>query len=366
MVRSPTLQTARRLQLVTLAMLVTCVAQMIWWLWDEARFTERVLVGQLEQLDREAHAGQMLLDSGAAPEIVLGDFPGLVIEDGEARIDRDEAELQIEARRRRLIRYGSEGTFLLLVLVGGIAILSHTLRQPAELMRRQENFVAAVSHEFKTPLASIKLGAETLLLREMDLASQRRLADRIVQDTERLETMVTNILDAGRIAEGRLELHPEALALEDLCAALVAEVGCRAHLQGVEVEAQVEPGLGVFCDRVALRTVLYNVLNNAIKSVAIAGGGSVRLSARVESDQAHIEIEDSGIGFEPSQASLLFEKFYRPGDELRRESKGSGLGLYIVKTFVEGSGGRVSARSAGSGRGATITLWLPRVLGGAA
>jgi signal transduction histidine kinase len=365
-VKSLTLETARKLQLVTVAMLVTCVAQMIYWLWDEATYMEHVLVGQLEQFEREGRAGQDLLDAGQGTEAVLDYFPALVVEGGVARIDLETVDALIAARRRRLIRYGSEGTFLLLVLVGGIATLSHTLRQSAQLMRRQENFIAAVSHEFKTPLASLKLAAETLLLREMDLDSQRRLADRMVQDTERLEAMVSNILEAGRAAEGRLDLRPEALELREVAQRLVERAGCRAHLQGVQVASEVSPGLGVFCDRAALDTVLDNILGNAIKSVAIAGGGTVSLSARAESDQVRIDVEDSGIGFQPAQASRLFEKFYRPGDELRRQTKGSGLGLYIVKTFVEQSGGRVAARSAGEGLGATVSVWLPRVLGGSA
>jgi signal transduction histidine kinase len=366
MIGSLTLKSTRRLQLVILAMLVTCVAQLIYWLWDEANFTNNVLKGQLEQLDRDARAGQLLLDVGTPIEVVQDRFPGLTLDAGIARIDQDQLEKLVDSRRRRLIRYGSEGTFLLLVLVGGIATISYTLRQPAQLMRRQENFVAAVSHEFKTPLASIKLAAETLLLREMDLDSQRRLADRVVQDTERLEAMVTNILDAGRIEEGQLSLRPETLKIEDMVRTLTDEVGCRAHVLGVQITPEVESGLAVHCDRVALYTALNNVLNNAVKSVALKGGGSVHLTAQTESDQVRIDIEDNGVGFEPSQASLLFEKFYRPGDELRRESSGSGLGLYIVKTFIEASGGRVLAKSDGAGHGATITCWLPRARGGPA
>jgi len=364
--RSLSLKAARTLQLVTLAMLVTCVAQMVYWLWDEAQFTERTLQAQLEHLQEEVHGADALLARGASPDEVLTLFPSLQVTDGKAHVNLEKVSALVDERRRRLIRYGSEGSFLVLVLVGGIAILSHTLRQPAELMRRQENFIAAVSHEFKTPLASIRLAAETIQLREMDRESQERLADRMVQDTTRLEAMVANILDAGRVAEGRLELHPEAYQLDPLVQPSVQKVACRAHLTGVEVMADVEPELAVWCDRAAISTVLDNLLGNALKSVTAAGGGQVRVTARKDGGQARIDVADDGLGFEPALAERLFDKFYRPGDELRRKSAGSGLGLYIVKTFVELSGGRVSASSEGEGRGATLSLWLPLAGGGAA
>lgn len=364
--RSLSLKAARTLQIVTLAMLVTCVAQMVYWLWDEAQFTERTLQAQLEHLDEEVLGADALLARGASAEEVLALFPSLGITDGKAHVDREKVEVLVDGRRRRLIRYGSEGTFLVLVLVGGIAILSHTLRQPAELMRRQENFIAAVSHEFKTPLASIRLAAETIQLREVDRQGQQRISDRIVQDTTRLEAMVANILDAGRVSEGRLELHPESYELGYLIEPSVQKVACRAHLTGVEVEAELESELAVWCDRAAIVTVLDNLLGNALKSATAAGGGHVRVTGKKEGDQARIDVEDDGLGFEPDLAERLFEKFYRPGDELRRKSAGSGLGLYIVKTIVELSGGRVSATSEGEGRGAILSLWLPLASGGAA
>ena len=354
------LKTTRTLQLVTVAMLFTSLAQLCYWLWDEANYMSGVQARQLEQYAHQEQAAQALLDDGHEPAEVKGHFPALIIEGGAARVDPAVVEALDEGRRTRLFRYGSEGTFLLFVIAGGIAVLTQALKQPAELLRRQQNFVAAVSHEFKSPLASLKLAAETLQLREVDRASQERLADRMVQDAERLESMVRNILDAGRLAEGRLELRPEPLELAAAARPLVDKVHCRGALRGVDVSADVPAGLFVSCDRVALQTVLENLLGNAVKSAAAAHGGAVRLSARAEDDEVCVEVRDEGVGFDPREARRLFEKFYRPGDELRRRTEGSGLGLYIVKTFVESSGGRVAAESEGEGRGATFRLWLPR------
>jgi len=359
-------KTSRTLQLVTLAMLFTSFAQIAYWIVDEAMYMERVLAERLDGLERARGAAQELLAAGRMEAQVAARFPELVVEAGEARVPATTVAELHEARRRRLIRYGSEGTFLLVVFVAGIATLTHTLKQPAELLRRQENFVAAVSHEFKTPLASLKLSAETLLLRDLAQENQRVLADRMVQDVERLESMVTNVLEAGTIAEGRLTLDPEDLPLAPALAPLVQRRACRAHLSGVEVESEVGPELAVRCDRNALAMVLDNLLGNAVKSVAAKGGGRVRVGAARDGRRVRLEVTDDGLGFDPREASRLFEKFYRPGDELQRRTRGSGLGLHVVRTLVEASGGEVVGESEGEGRGATFRLWLPAAEGAAA
>lgn len=354
------LKTTRTLQLVTVAMLFTSLAQLLYWLWDEAAYMRGVQEYQFQQFELQAMAGQELLRDGHTEREVLGYFPALVVDGDEVHADPELLERLDEERRSRLFRYGSEGTFLLFVIAGGIAVLTQALKQPAELLRRQQNFIAAVSHEFKSPLASIKLAAETLQLREVDRENQEKLAGRMVQDTERLEGMVKNILDAGRLSEGRLDLQPETLEVRPLLSPVVEKLHCRGNLEGVEVRSELPDGLAVRCDRVALVTVVENLVGNALKSVAAARGGAVTVGARAEGDEVCVEVRDEGVGFDPREAAKLFEKFYRPGDELRRRTEGSGLGLYIVKVMVEASGGRVSAESAGEGEGATFRLWLPR------
>ncbi len=354
------LKTTRTLQLVTVAMLFTSLAQLLYWLWDEAAYMGGVQTSQFEQFELQAMAGQELLRDGHTEREILAYFPTLVVENGEVHTDPELLARLDDERRSRLFRYGSEGTFLLFVIAGGIAVLTQALKQPAELLRRQQNFIAAVSHEFKSPLASIKLAAETLQLREVDRENQTKLAGRMVQDTERLEAMVKNILDAGRLSEGHLELHPETLELFPLVAPLLEKQQLRASLDGVELRSDVPERLAVRCDRVALVTVVENLIGNAVKSVAAAKGGAVSLRARADGEEVCIEVRDEGVGFDPAEAAKLFEKFYRPGDELRRRTEGSGLGLYIVKVMVDASGGRVTAESGGEGHGATFRLWLPR------
>jgi signal transduction histidine kinase len=128
----------------------------------------------------------------------------------------------------------------------------------------------------------------------------------------------------------------------------------------------VAPGFFAYCDSRALEIVIRNLVSNAVKSVTQAGGGKVRVHAEREGRGVRIDVIDDGVGFHQREAKKLFEKFYRPGDELRRRTKGSGLGLFIVLRFVEESGGRISANSPGEGGGAVFSVWLPGAEGEAA
>ncbi|MFT7670142.1 MAG: signal transduction histidine kinase [Planctomycetota bacterium] len=354
------------MQLVMLAMLLTSFAQIAYWIVDEAHYMGDELEAKLDGFKLSAITIQTLIDDGHAAQLLTADYPHLLIEAGLVRVDPESVDELISLRHRRLIRYGSEGTFLLLVFIAGIATLASSLRQSTELLRRQENFVAAVSHEFKTPLASIKLSAETLLLREVSLENQRKLADRVVQDTERLEAMVTNILKTGMVDEGQLHLRAEDLLLQEIIAPLAHKRGCQAHMHSVDVQAEIDESLAVSCDRNAFFSVIDNLLSNAIKSVTAKGGGQVKVFAVAEGKEVRIDVVDNGLGFDTVENKKLFEKFYRPGEELRRRTEGTGLGLFVVKSLVEGSGGRIQARSDGDGQGATFSLWLPRGVGASA
>ena len=344
-------------------MLITGIAQVTYWVFDEATFTEEVRRQNIAHYEGGAAAARGMLRAGVSPAEILGTYPYLVIAGDNAEIDLGELKALDEARDRRLLRYGSEGTFFLLVLIGGLAVITKSLRQRGELMRRQENFIAAVSHEFKSPLASLKLSAETLLMRHMEHDNQLRIANRMVQDTERLEVMVTNILDASRVGERRLTLQKEDVPIGEVVNNVIGKVGCRAHVQGVQITPRIADDLRLHTDRAVFATVLRNLLDNAVKSTAASGGGEVEVKLAPAGRGVNLEIRDSGGGFAPGEAKLLFEKFYRPGDELRRNSKGTGLGLYIVKSFVEEGGGKVSAESAGLGEGATFRVWWPAAPG---
>jgi signal transduction histidine kinase len=232
------------------------------------------------------------------------------------------------------------------------------LRHDAELRRRQQNFLAAVSHEFKSPLASIQLAAETLVLRSRD-DDGKRLGRRILDDGERLLRMIDNLLDTTRLEEGRQRLTPQLTNLAGATATAVAAIADRANASGVTVTRSVPEDLAVHVDPVVVETGLRNLLDNALKSCVAAKSGSIRVEGKRAAGGIVLAVSDDGLGFPPEDAAMIFEKFHRLGDELRRATPGTGLGLYIVKRLVELSGGTVHAESSGLGRGATVSMHWP-------
>jgi two-component system, OmpR family, sensor histidine kinase SenX3 len=311
--RDPT----KAMQIGFLALLLISAAQVGWWMYDGVRYARSV--------------EQRFAASDPA-----------VAEDSEARINR----------------IVWEGGFFLVVLIGGMAVLTRTLRHDAELRRRQQNFLAAVSHEFKSPLASIQLAAETLVMRSRE-EDGKRLGTRILEDGERLLRMIDNLLDTTRLEEGRQRLTPQPTDLHATSQAAIAAIAERARSSGVTIKLAVPENLTLNVDPLVVETGLRNLLDNALKSCIAAKTGAIEVRGTSDSSGITLGVSDDGLGFPPEDAEMIFEKFHRLGDELRRATAGSGLGLYIVKRLVELSGGTVQATSGGNGRGATVSMRWP-------
>jgi signal transduction histidine kinase len=345
------------LQLGFLALLLVSTVQVGWWMYDhvsKARDVEQRFAAEYQD-DADAVTAFF---SGASAEDAAGHLPAVALAGRNATVRPEALAALADERSARINRFLWEGAFFLAVLLGGMAVLTRTIRHDAELRRRQQNFLAAVSHEFKSPLASIQLASETLVLRSHESDTQR-LGRRILEDCERLLRMVDNLLDATRLEEGRHPLAPAELALRGAAAAAVAEIAERARLSSVTIALEVSESLKLTIDPGMLETVLRNLLDNALKACVAGGGRSIALRAARGAGGIELAVADDGIGFPPEDAAMIFEKFYRVGDELRRSMPGTGLGLYIVKRLVEQSGGAISARSEGPKRGATVTIRWP-------
>lgn len=263
----------------------------------------------------------------------------------------------------RANRYLWEGIFFLAVLTASIAVIWNSLRAEAEARRRQDTFLALVSHQFKTPLASLRLAVESILLRRTDAAETERLAGRAIDDVQRLEDLVSNILESARLDEGRVELRRQSLPLARLVGQTADRVGERARRLNVQLTLDVPPDLHVLADPVAADAVLRNLLENAVASVGPTGGGTVTVTASVEGPHVAAAVRDSGVGFDPADAPALFEKFGATAGEYRSDGR-TGLGLYIVRRLMQLGGGSVRAESQGVGRGATFTVLWPRATEG--
>ena len=345
---------SKALQIGFFALLVISTVQVAAWMYDTVHNARDVEQRFAALYEREASAVSKIY-AGADPSDIAELLPFITIDGKNARVRADALADLTEERTRRITRFLWEGGFFLAVLLGGMAVLTRTIRHDAELRRRQQNFLAAVSHEFKSPLASIQLASETLVMRSHE-ADTQRLGRRIIEDGERLLRMVDNLLDTTRLEEGRDRPELVPTSIHDKVAAAIAEVAERARLGGIEIVADVPENLRLSIDPAALETALRNLLDNALKACIAGHGHRVVVEAKPTSEGMDLVVRDDGLGFPPEDAAMIFEKFHRLGDELRRSMPGTGLGLYIVRRLVELSGGRIEARSDGPGRGATVTI----------
>lgn len=353
------LTNARRLQAAFVVLLVVCVAQLGWWLIDQWMYSAAV-THRTEAFYRESlAAAETLRGRGLAPGAVIELFPEIVVTPDGFAIDPARITELADERFSRINQYAWEGGFFLLVLLATIGVLASAVRSETRLRRRQHNFVTAVTHELKSPLAAMRLAAETLEMRDPDAEARERLIRRLLTSLDRMESTVSNVLDTARIDEGKLPLTPETVDVVGMVNELVEALSDTAQTRRVELRAEMPERLQLSADVQALNAILRNLLDNALAAVTGLDGGTVVVRIASAPDEVSIEVQDNGRGFDPADTEKLFEKFWRPGDEMRREGRGTGLGLYIARHLASSSGATLAAHSDGRGKGATFTLVWP-------
>jgi signal transduction histidine kinase len=354
------MKATRVFQLTALALVVVSAVQVGWWLFDQHAYTVEKVAAARAAYAEQTRAAQALLDSGATPQRVQELLPGIVVAAGRASLAPELAAALTTEEHRRYRQYAWEGSFFLLALAACIAVIARALRAEARVREQQDSFLALVSHQFKTPLASLQLSLETMALRAPSAEAARPLIDRMLADIARMEQMVTQILESARLERGRVDLKSEPLQLASAVQRVIGQLQERAHAEHVTVTSDIPPALTVVSDPLALDVVVRNVLENALAAVKAAGGGRIVLSARGTGREVELQVADTGVGFAPGEGARLFQKFTR----LRASGHyGTGLGLYIVRRLMEMADGRVSARSDGPGQGASVRLTWPAAAG---
>jgi len=351
----------RSLQVGFLVLLAVCTAQLAYWLIDEWYYTADIVAQREAAFDSQVASAEALLRAGIAPRTVAGTYPELIVagDPVTVRVAPEAWAAVTHARVRRLNRYAWEGAFFLAVLLASMAIVYRAVREEANLRRRQDDFLATVSHELQSPLASMRLSVETLAMRDPPPARRTELVDRLLSDLGRLQRVIANILDASRLAVAVPRAEPQSLVLEAEVQVVLGELADLAREKQLTVTSDVGGTSVIHAERQGVQTVIRNLVHNAIK--ASATGGAVRLAVRSERGRARLEVSDDGMGFPPADAGRLFDKFVRVEDERHASGGGTGLGLYIVRRCVELDRGTVLAESAGPGRGARFTVTWPAV-----
>jgi signal transduction histidine kinase len=307
-----------------------------------------------------------MVEAGVLPERIKTLMPDLVIAGREVSLQPGIMESLSHEQRKRLDQYLWEGSFFLLALCLCVAVIAMALRAEARVVKEQDNFLALVSHQFKTPLASLQLSLETMALRTLAPEQARTLIDRMLSDLARMEAMVSQILESARLERGQVHLKREPVQLSSAVQRVVTQLEERATTDKIAITVQIPSNIEVLADPLAVDVALRNILENAIAAVAAAGGGTIAVASRCTAQQVELTIRDSGVGFRPVDRSRLFQKFTRLHAGSGSSYNGTGLGLFIVKGLMQRAGGKVSAHSEGLGRGAEFVLTWPLVAEAAA
>jgi signal transduction histidine kinase len=353
------MKATRVFQLTALALVVVAAVQVGWWLFDQRMNAMDRVEAERNLYARQVEAAQAMLDSRMSAERVQRLLPGVAVKNGRAALAPEVDASLLSQAHRRINQYAWEGAFFLIALAVCIGVIARALRAEAKVNQEQDNFLALVSHQFKTPLASLQLSLETMAMRALSGDQARTLIDRMLSDLGRMEAMVTQILESVRLERGRVDLRREPLDLAGAVTRVVAQFEERAHKDNITITADIARGLYVLTDPLALDVVVRNLLENAIAAITPVGGGTIAFIARRCEQEIELAVRDSGVGFRPADGGRLFEKFTRLHPGGGSSYYGTGLGLFIVRRLMQLAGGRVSAHSDGVGQGAKFVLTWP-------
>jgi signal transduction histidine kinase len=313
---------SRKALYIFIFLVIFLLAQAVWWVVFMAR-----LVGEKER---------MALELNAAPEYL---------------------ELMQKQEIRRQIMVGLEGSFFILVFAAGVWLMYRAVVRTEELKYHQQNFLMAVTHELKTPLASMRIYMDTLQSPKIPPEKKAEIIPRLKEDAARLEKLVQNILEAGKFERHGYHLNLEETDLSKLIRerAIVLEKIPAEIPKSVKFE--IQDGISIQADASALGRAIDTILENSLQ---YHDGKQIAVDVRLEKrgSKAVLEISDLGIGVERKEIGKIFDRFYRVGDEMTRKSSGTGLGLYLCREIIQAHGGKVEAQSDGIGRGTKFIVTL--------
>lgn len=256
------------------------------------------------------------------------------------------------------------GIILFALIIAGLVVYTIFLVLEIRRNEQHDSFINAVTHELKTPIASIRLYLETLQSRELDDQQRREFYKVMLDDADRLLYTVEQVLKAGIEGQKKSKTASSVIELPSLVKECVELARIRHHLPEEALQCQSpanQANANVLGDADELRTAITNLLDNAVKY----SGDKVAITAHVvpsSDEKVRVEVRDLGLGISRNELKAIFKRFYRaPGREVRKV-KGTGLGLFIVRSIAKKHGGRVFAESDGEGKGSTFTLELPRAV----
>ena len=241
-------------------------------------------------------------------------------------------------RLRKRTQYIGEGSIFLLIIFTGAIFLFRAVNKQLKLTRQQQDFMMAVTHELKTPLAVTRLNLETLQKRKLEEVQQQRLIDNSLQESNRMNALCNNLLLSSQMEAGGYKFTPEKTNLSQLLESCLTDFQNRFPQR--KFTAECVSSVYVEADVFLLQMAINNLLDNAIKYSSKDTNIHVGLVA-TNATLCRLSIADEGKGISPENKQKIFEKFYRTGTEATQKSKGTGLGLYLVDRIVKAHQARV-------------------------
>ncbi|MGV3658239.1 MAG: sensor histidine kinase [Chitinophagaceae bacterium] len=305
----------RRLAITTAVfwiLLIYIVAAIIWWF-----FLLRQQTGEIYTLQK-----QQVLQ--AHPDTASAAYKQAYFKIGDEK-------------RRNDIKYFGEGIIFLLLIIFGAVYIYRSVRQQLGLQQQQQNFVMAVTHELKTPISVARLNLETLKRYQLDAEKQQKLINTSLQETLRLDMLINNILISSQLDGKAYRTSKEEMDFSDLLKSEVKQF-CNRYPER-NVQLQVEDDVVINGDALLLKLLISNLLENANKYSAKEKPIEVQLHK--EGAKTLLRVTDEGMGIADVEKGMIFQKFYRIGNEQTRTTKGTGLGLYICKQIAEAHGATI-------------------------
>lgn len=241
-------------------------------------------------------------------------------------------------QRRKHAQYIGEGAIFMLIIVLGAVFVYRATRRQWKLSQQQQNFMMAITHELKTPIAITRLNLETLSKHRLEPQLQEKIIQKTLHETDRLNDLCNNILLASRLEGGSYTFYKEPLMLNDIAMQSVQQFSGRFPERKINLVA--DHMVQLKGDPLLIKMLINNLLENALKY----SPKDVPVTVKVEEtmDELQLSVTDAGPGIPDEEKRVIFDKFYRMGNENTRNSKGTGLGLYLCKKIVKDHNGVIS------------------------
>ncbi len=303
----------------------------------------------------------VVMDSVLVRKYVNNTFSGRYLIEFSHNESTNYAKIEINKASQNLLVYdlkskkrsfAYEAILLTLLIAAGIFGVYFSVSFIFDLNKQQNNFLLSVTHELKTPIAAIKLMGETMKRRVLPAEKTAELMENILENASRLQDMTENMLTAMQMENNRYNIRKEEINLSEI----VEEVKKNFSIKN-EIKGDVQSNIMYYGDPVLMKMTLNNLVENAIK---YSDNKPIELNLFQQNGQLTIEVKDNGVGIKPEYRKKVFKKFYRVEDEETRETKGSGLGLFIVKQAVEKHKGKISIND-NIPNGTIFTLNFPAI-----